>query len=116
MASSKRVLFPYVLMDNVSVATEQVSTEIDSQSLDNNFINVVWGTGSSVGKLYVEVLTDRNNTWTKLDYNTDININMSSAGSHQLTFTSLPFSKLRLKYTPTSGSGNLTASIQGKGV
>lgn len=115
MSASKRVLKPYPVFDNVTIDSNKTSSETDISGIDSVFFEVDWNTSTAVGAITVQVLYTNSDDWLTLDFVSAIAISGSS-GSHQIKIKENPFWKVRLVYTSTSGSGNLNAWIQGKGV
>lgn len=118
----KNIIEPFKLFNNVDISTNQTSDSTDIKHLDNVGIVVEWSGSSPSGEFFVEcanpdpnILNESSWTWSELDFGSDIVISGNS-GSHIINMTQNPFAKLRVKYTSTSGSGNLTATITAKQV
>jgi len=126
MSSTKKVLFPYPMFNNVSIATNQTSEETNVAFLDFGIIDIEWTGSSPVGNINVEICkvqSDKNllnkiDEWETLNFSNAVggeNIPISGAsGSHRIILTKLPSTKIRLKYIATSGTGTMTAYISGK--
>lgn len=113
--SRKNVVKSYNIFDEVSIAATQISASTNVINLDNASVHVKWTGSSPVGVLTVQARNGENDAWYDLDMGGTISISGNS-GDHQLVFNSLPFTDLRLIYTRTSGSGNLTAALTMKTV
>lgn len=93
------------------------SEETNVRNLDSASIRVDW-TGTPIGILTVQALQEKDSDpkaetdllWFDLDLGAEIAIDAVNT-DHQIIFTSLPFDRIRLVYTPTSGSGVLNAKI-----
>jgi hypothetical protein len=90
------------------------SREIDSSELDKASINASWAAGPA-GAFTVEVIRNDKDSWVALDTGTPWSI-VASDDSAQIILTEMPFIKLRLVWTPTSGSGTLVAYMNLKTV
>lgn len=115
--SRKNVLQPFKLFDAVDVTTDQTSRDSDISYLDNVGLIVEWSGASPIGVFYVEcanvALADSATNWQALDFGSQISITGNS-GSHVININQNPFSKIRVRYATTSGSGTLTATIVAK--
>lgn len=126
MSSTKKVLFPYPIMNNVSIATNQTSDETNVAFMDYGIIDISWTGSSPVGNVNVEICkvqADKNiankiDEWEALNFNNAVggeNIPISGAsGSHRVILNRMPSTKIRVKYIATSGTGNMTVFISGK--
>jgi hypothetical protein len=105
-------------LDAVSMSTDQTSEITDIKNLDNVGYIISWAGASPVGTVTVEVSNDKEDEptiWHELDFGASIEITGNS-GSHDININQLPFSKIRIKYNRTSGSGTLTAAMTMKQV
>ena len=107
----------YKMLDNVSIATNQTSDKTNVEPVDQGTIQVEWTGTSPVGVLTLEAsnssdieFTQGTENWVELDFGVPIAISGAS-GNHQIIFDSLPFRYVRIIYTSTSGTGNLTANF-----
>lgn len=124
--SRKHSLPPHdmLLEDDMSAAVTSPPTNVSQ--IDQCVIIASW-TGSAVGSFTVEGAQVPSTqlransplpasiTWTALDFGAPI----EAAGvddEHQLVLTQIPFTHIRVVFTPTSGSGSLSARISGKTV
>lgn len=108
------------MFDNVSIAANQTSRSTVVEQLDKAGIVLEWTGSSPVGTVSVEGRlgndqTATNTDWHALDFGSTISISGSS-GSHTLVLEELPWTELRIKYTATSGTGNLTATLLSKDI
>jgi len=115
MSSQKAVLKPYQLFNANSMSADATSSEVYLHGVDTAFITVDWNTSTAAGAITVEVLYDNTILFVPLNFSSAIAISGSS-GAHQIKLREIPFTKIRVKYTRTSGSGVLNCWIQGKGV
>lgn len=115
----KNVIKTHRIFDAQSIASTVTSDITNVINLDQASIFISWTGSSPVGVLTVEATNDDPSqnipvaTWRSLDFGSAINISGNS-GSHDLIFNELPFAAIRIKYTATSGAGNLTATISAK--
>lgn len=82
--------------------------------LDNVGVLLSWTGTSPVGAITFDVSNDNSN-WVSLDFGSVIAIS-GNTGSHVISINQLPFIYIRAKYTKTSGTGTLTASLNAKQV
>jgi hypothetical protein len=121
MSSTKAVIAPYRVSDNVSMATSFISKESDVTNIYSLVYIIEWTGTSPVGDIVVEALTqsklttaDNLDEWTPVSFGTTIPVS-GNIGSHTIQFNEVPFTKLRVKYEATSGTGDMTITISGKG-
>ena len=100
----------FKLIDNSSLSSNFEGNEIDVSEADYGSIHIEWSGVSPVGEIIVEAKSGEDDTYSQVDMGGPVTITGTS-GDHQLIFNSLPFTKLKLRYSRTSGSGNLTAII-----
>lgn len=109
--SRKNVLDSYKIFDNISLST-QTSNPTNVKYLDYGSIHILWTGSSPVGSVSVQVRNGENDSFYTLDIGpAPIS---GSSGDHVFIFNSLDFYELKLVYTHTSGSGNLTANFIAK--
>lgn len=111
--SGKRFIPPYLVFDNHSLAADTTSHETDVMGLDYCHYDIAWGGSSPVGTITVEYLKDGDAGWATLDLGSTISVSGNS-GSHRIIMLELPFKKLRLKYTRTSGTGVISTYLTAK--
>lgn len=107
----------WAIIDSEDMSADITSDSTDVTNTDNIGIIVSWTGTSPVGELFVQVSNDNGTptTWVNLDFGAAINISGNS-GSHDISINQLPYSKLRLFYNRTSGSGSLVARLTQKQV
>lgn len=110
------------MLENGDMTLTLTSKETSVKNLDNASIRLEWDiAGTPVGEVVIQALQEKDNTnveeadWFDLDFGSTITIDNTQT-DHQLILTQLPFDKIRLRYTPTSGSGTLNAKITAKQV
>ena len=114
----KNVIKHFNMLDNVSIASSQTSEHTFVESVDQASILIDWSAGSTpIGVITVESSNSTDSefksnteTWNEIDFGASIDIS-GATGYHQLIFTALPFRAIRIKYTRSSGSALLTATI-----
>jgi hypothetical protein len=112
MSTGKRVIPPFQVMIAADLAGNVTSSETDVMGLDYARYDIAWSGTAPIGVMTVEYLKDGDATWATLDVGT---IAVSGAsGTHEILFTELPFKRIRLKYTRTSGTGTMNAYITAK--
>lgn len=110
---------PYKVFDAVDISTNQTQgtpyTTIDG--LDRVDLELDWSGSAPVGTLFVDVCSYYEksgafSTWVPLDFGTSISISGNS-GQHIIQINNPPFTRMRLRYVATSGTGNMTATLSG---
>lgn len=102
----------------VDMAVPQTSKEIQTTENDKASIHLKWVAGP-VGTITVEVRNGHGEgygnagNWYEISFGSTVAIGASDS-EMQLIFTELPFTDLRIRYTPTSGNGTLTARLNMK--
>lgn len=114
----KNVIVPYKIIDDGSMAGDITSAVTDVQYQDNVGIIVAWTGTAPLGELQVEVANDVYNdpdaiVWDALDFGSTISV-AGNTGQHSLNIQSLPYTKIRLKYVRTSGTGTINAILTSK--
>jgi len=117
MSGRRAIIGPYIIFNAASMGADITQgapyTTIDM--VDKIGIDLDWTGTSPVGTFDVQVCylipnTTTFTTWRSLDFGSTISIS-GNAGNHQISIQDPPFQKLRIKYTRTSGTGNLTAVL-----
>lgn len=120
----KNTLKSYVLLNAQSTASsfDTYSNPTNIDYLDNVGIQVVW-TGTTVGVLEVYGSNDDANAqqgkyptnWSKFEFGATINVDTTNSDL-LIHMNQVPYSWIALKYTATSGTGTMTATITCKEV
>lgn len=111
----KNVVKQFKMFDEADISTDQTSTTTNVINLDQASIHLSWTGTSPDGEIFVDVRNGEDDSWYALSFSTQILISGNS-GDHQILFTEMPFTDIRLRYVSTSGTGNLTASLTMKTV
>lgn len=120
MSSAKQYnLLPYKIIPTQAVSTSVTSAPVNIFNKDNIGIEIVWD-GTLAGPFTAQVSNSYNpdtgaGTWTTVVQS----VTITAAGSPDNGFMNLAglgSAFIRLVFTRTSGSGNLTATIVGKGL
>lgn len=116
MSSIKSALESFPIFDNVTINGDKTSLETHVKPLDTVFFQVEWSASTAVGVIKVQIPYDKvNDLWVDLDFASPLAVSGAS-GSFSIKLREVPFSRVRLQYVSTSGSGTLSAFILGKGV
>ena len=93
------------------------SESTNVSQLDKATIRVVWTSADAIGELKIQAKQIANpqkpeeaSDWFDLDFGNVIAIDMTVPtpdSEHQILFNELPFTDLRVVYTPTSGTGTI---------
>lgn len=110
--SVKAVITPYPVITNGDMSGTLTSLATDVLSCDNIAYQVVY-TGSPVGDFAIEGTVNGTN-WEPLDLGNPSPEASGSSGSFVVSLKGIPYAKLRLVYTATSGTGNLSVWVMGK--
>ena len=97
-----------------SMAAPITSREIDTSEMDKASIHLNWVAGPE-GTFVVEVKNAEADAWYTLDFGTPITITASDSDI-QILMQEMPFIKMRLRYTNSSGNGTLNAYLNTKSV
>ena len=111
----KNFVEQFKMLDAADISTNQTSELTNVLKLDQASIILEWSGSSPVGTVTVEARNGSDGNFYELDMGSTISISGNS-GNHQLLFSEMPFSDIRLQYTSTSGTGSLTATITSKTV
>jgi len=111
---SKRTLKPFLLFNAVDLSVNQLSVLTTVNWLDNVGIIVTWSGTTPVGVFTVECSND-GVVWSTLNFGSVIQIS-GNTGDANINMNQLPFDNIRVRYTATSGTGTLSASLSIKQV
>ena len=109
----KNVVKSYKMIEAGDLASNIESTTTNVINLDKASIHLKWSGTSPIGTITVEAQNGENDSWYELDFGSSINISGAS-GDHQIIFNELPFTSIRIQYTATSGTGEITATYTAK--
>ncbi len=121
--STRPFLKPYQVITDNDMSADFTSAVTNIQQISHVSYSITWITSDAVGTFSVEVSNDyaisadgtvlNEGTWTAIDLSTTV----ATAGTDDNAFIdiqSLSAVWCRLKYTFTSGSGELNAYVAGK--
>lgn len=110
---SRKLKIPHFqIFDNEDITTNPIGKETVCDSLDRVFYNISWSSADILGQLYVEVNHDLNEPWTELDFGQPLVVDTTEIG-HQILVEKLTAKYIRIRYAHTSGTGTISASIDG---
>lgn len=114
----KNVIQTFKMLDAADISTNQLSVDTSSINLDSGSIVVEWTGTTPVGVITIEATNDDPKdplgaTYRDLDFGSAINVSGNS-GSHEIILNQLPFRAFRFRYTASSGTGSLTATLTAK--
>lgn len=99
------------MLDSVDISTSQTSNPTSVINMDKAGILVEWENGASpVGVITVEARYSPQGNFVTVDFGSPINVSGNS-GNLQILMEELPYQDIRLVYTRTSGSADLTATL-----
>lgn len=105
MSVRKNVTEPFKFFDAADMSGNLTSIVSDVSHLDNMGVALVW-TGTPVGTFSFEAQVGVS-PWQDIGL-TGITTT-GAAGEHVVNLNQLPFNRIRIVYTATSGTGSLTA-------
>lgn len=119
MSQSRSLVRPFKQISAGDMSGSLLGLETNVEFCDDALIYVEWTGNSPVGTLTIEFLkkpsgNTADEEWVSIDFGSPIAIS-GNTGSHTIQFTELPFTKIRPRYTRTSGAGSLTVSLMAKG-
>lgn len=112
----KHVVHSHEMFDAVDISTSQTSSITNVEQLDQATIHINWTGTAPVGEITVEARNGSSDSWYELDFGAAAITVSGASGDHQILFSQMPFTDIRLQYTATSGTGSLTARLTMKTV
>ena len=110
----KSVLKTFDMVADGNDMSENITSSIvNVENLDKASIHVSWAGSSPVGPITIEARNGADDTWYTLDFGAAISVSGNS-GDHQIQFTELFFTDIRLQYADGGGTGTMTARITAK--
>ena len=107
----------HVMLESGDMSASITSESTNVNNLDVATIRLSWTSADAIGTVKIQAKQiDKSNKpesasdWFDVDGLSAIAINMTAPSpdsSHQIIFTQLPFTDIRVVYTPTSGTGTL---------
>jgi hypothetical protein len=109
----KNIIKPYHLMTDGDMSGNLTSNSVDVTYTDNVGIQLNF-TGNPVGTFAVEGTIDES-SWSELSFSSTPSA-AGSADTHLLNLNQIPYKKIRVTYTRTSGTGTLNVYVMSKGL
>lgn len=109
----KNIIKPYHLMTDGDMSGNLTSDAVDVTYTDNVGFQLSF-TGTPTGTFSCEGTIDETN-WSALSFSSTPQA-VGSADTHLLNINQIPYKKLRVKYTRTSGTGTLNVYVMSKGL
>lgn len=120
--SGKKALLPYKLVDAESMGATVTSDPTNVQYLDNIGLQVT-ATGTPTGTISVEATASSEDPrdgsaaqWDELTFDPVLPAIAGAPISFLINLNQIPFSRIRVVYTRTSGTGVLNVTVAGKAV
>lgn len=115
----KNIIKPYHLMIDGDMSGNLTSNIVDVTYTDNVGIQLTF-TGTPSGEFAVEGSVDYDDhlstgNWSELTFSTTPQAT-GSADTHLLNLNQIPYKKIRVTYTRTSGTGTLNIHVMSKGL
>lgn len=115
----KNIIKPFHLMTDGNMSGNLTSDLVDVSYTDNIGFQLNF-TGTPTGDFSVEGSIDyddhlQTGNWSELTFSTTPQA-LGAADTHLLNLNQVPYKKLRVKYTRTSGSGTLNIYVMSKGL
>lgn len=111
----KHVVKTFKMVTDGNMSGVITSDPTNVLQLDQASIFLEWSGASVDGEFTVEARNGAEATWYELDFNTNI-LAENDTDFHQIVFREMPFTDIRLVYTPTTGTGTLNATLTMKTV
>jgi hypothetical protein len=112
----KNFIDSYPMISNGDISTPITTIPTNVLKLDKASLHVYWSDNDAVGELRIEARIGDKNPWFEIDFDEPLEIKADYNGEFQVLFNELPFTDIRLVYTPTSGTGLLNAILTSKTV
>lgn len=110
----KHLIYSYQFFDGSPVTVTAESNATVVAQLDYSSVYITWDTSDLVGTVEFLAKNGDNSDFYALDFGSAINITGAS-GSHQIVFSEMPFTDLKMRVNVTGGSsGNVSAVITAK--
>lgn len=109
----KHVIQGFKALDAADATSVQISAETVIDQTDKLSYHVKFSAANS-GTFEVQVRNGEKNDWYALNFGTPLTITAET--EVQLLVNECPFTHVRLQWTPSAGSGTLTAAITTKSV
>ena len=108
----KNIVPAYDMLTDVSpdMSAPITSNIVNVQNMDKGSIHVSWAGAAPVGTVVIQSRNGSDDSWSAVSFGSAISVSGAS-GDHQIIFNELPWTDIRLVYTPTSGTGTLSAII-----
>lgn len=113
--SRKSLLKPYKMLDSVDMSASQESNPTNVEGIDQSSIQVVWSGTSPVGEMKVFARNGKANAFYELDFDETLVVSGNS-DSMFILINCAPFTDIKLQYVRTSGTGTMSATINGKSI
>lgn len=110
----KNLVASFQLISAGAMTGSITSSTVNVQQMDKASIHLVWSGASGTSTVTVEARNGALDSWYTLDFGSAITISTAS-GDHQIQFTELPFTDIRVKSTAIA-AGTLNARITMKQV
>ena len=117
--SRKNIVKSFKMIDSGDLSGDITSSTTSVINLDQASIHIAWTGSSPSGTITVEATNndiDKNTptpVWRELDFGSAITVSGNS-GSHDIVFSEMPFDAIRVKYTASSSTGSVDATITAK--
>lgn len=98
-----------------TMAADVIGPTTTIDTVDQICYQVAWTSSNAAGVISVQGSVD-NITFNDLTFNPALAQPASNNGNYLINLALIPFPYIRLKYTRTSGTGTLTATLSAKGV
>lgn len=116
----------HTMLESGDMSSSLQSESTNVTHLDVATIRLNWTSTDAVGIVKVQAKQankpnqpETGSDWFDIEGLSSISIDMTAPSpdsSHQIIFTQLPFTDIRLVYTPTSGTGTMNVKITAKQV
>ena len=109
----KSLVHSYKMLDAVSASASQTSAATNVEQVDKLSIHCLFS-AANTGTLVVQARNGTSDGWYDLDFGSAMTITAET--DVQILINECPFTDIRLIWTPSAGSGTMTARLTMKAV
>lgn len=109
--SRKNVILGHKAFNAVSATSTQLSAETDVSYLDSLSYHCKFSAANS-GEFKVEAQNGDKDSWYQVPFSSTLTITTET--EVQILMNELPFTRIRLRWVPSAGSGSLTCFLTSK--
>lgn len=108
---SRKVSHSYTMLNAVAATSTQTSEEVSVFGVDKLSIHAKFSANNS-GTFTLQAKNSDSDSWFNVDFNVAMTI--TAEAETLMLMNEVPFDKIKLTWTPSAGSGTLTAVLKMK--